>query len=643
MAAGPLGKQGENMPEAAQPAPEDSQRNFSVPQGWTVNHSERASILTGPEGDIEIAFVELEPAANIQETALAAWRAIDPQFASKVIREAALPPQGAWEEMHQVVYEVPPNLGRVESAVLRRFRSRAFVNLVRGTTAGMSRRGAQLFEAMNSWKPAGYQEISLKDRAASPWTEEHSAKLKQFVLSAMETMQVPGVSVAIVQGGRMVWAEGFGKREIREPSPVTPQTRFMIGSTTKALTSLLMARLIDQGKAAWSTPVCDLLPDFALADAEITGRLTLAHTVSASTGMPRQDSEIIFQHSGITPEQRLAQMKTMRPTTGFGETFQYSNLLVAAGGYAAARAFCPAGPLEEAFGRALEELVFRPLGMKDSCLRQEDALQAEAALPHAINFDGGVSRLPLSMERFAYSVAPAGAAWSTAPDLARYLMLELGKGRMPEGERIVSEEALLERRKKGVKIDDHASYGLGLMVSDQSGLRVIHHGGNTLGFSADLFFVPERDLGVVALTNLYAAVGFLGAFRQKIFELAFGGEPKAGKTIAMSEKLDREGVALLKQKVAVDPASMEWVSELTGRYRSAELGSATLTKRDDGFWMQFEDWGSTVGSEIRSGDRLLRLLSPPWRGVLKVLVDVDAKALLLDQGQSKYLFRREAD
>lgn len=628
--------------EAAQAAPPSGdRRNFSIPQGWTMSRTGAASVLTGPEGDVEIAFVELQPAANIQETALAAWRIIDPGFASKVIREAAVPPQGAWEEMCQLVYEVPPNLGRVEIAVLRKFHARAFVNLVRATTAGMGRRGAQLAEAMNSWQPEGYQEVSLRERAASPWTDEHSAKLRHFVLSAMAAMQVPGVSMAIVQSGRIVCAEGFGKRDIGEPGPVTPQTRFMIGSTTKALTSLLMARLIDQGKVAWSTPVCDLLPDFKLADAETTRRLTLAHTVSASTGMPRQDSEMLFRHSGVTPEQRLDQMQAMRPTTGFGETFQYSNLLVAAGGYAAARAYVQDGPLEHAFGKAFDELIFRPLGMDDSCLRQEDAVRRDAAMPHAMNFDGGVSRIALSMERFTDSVAPAGAAWSTAPDLARYLMLELGNGVMPGGERIVSEEALLERRKKGVKIDDKTSYGLGLIVSDEAGLRVIHHGGNTLGFSADLFWVPEKDLGVVVLTNLYAAVGFLGALRQKIFELAFGAEPKAEKTIEMAGRFDREGLELLKQKVAVDPAAMEWVNELTGRYRCEELGSATLTRRDHGFWMQFEEWGSAVGAEILSGERLLRLLSPPWRGSLRLLVNADANALLLDQGQSKYTFCRE--
>ncbi len=629
------------MPDQSIPAPQTPTRDFSVPPGWSVEDAEGSTTLVGPEGDLRITFVELAFGANIQETALAAWRIIDPAFDSQVAREVAVPPQGGWEEMHQIIYQVPAKDTRMEVAIVRKLASRAFVNLVRGTTAGISRRGAQFAEAVSSWKPAGYREVSLKETAASPWTDEKSAKLKAFVLAAMKATQVPGVSIAIVQGGRIAFAEGMGTRAVGEDGPVTARTRFMIGSSTKPLTSLLMARLVDRQKAEWSTPVCDLLPGFRLADPEITGRLTLRHTVSASTGMPRQDSEMIFRYSGMTPESRIAEMKTMRPTTGFGETFQYSNLLVAAGGYAAARAYTADGDLQDAFERAIGALVFGPLAMNDTVLRQEDAVSGEAARPHALNFEGGVSTIPLSMEKFAYGVAPAGAAWSTAPDMARYLLLELGKGKMPDGERPIGEEALLERRKKGIKIGDKSWYGLGLIVSDESGLEVIHHGGNTLGFSADLFFLPERDLGVVVLTNLYAALGFLGAVRQKIFELAFGAEAKAEKTIAAAAQIDRDGVALLRQKVTTDPAAMTWVDDLAGKYHCPELGSATLTKREDGFRMEFEEWGSAVGGEIQpGGDRLLRLLSPPWRGAMKLLANMEAKTLSLDQGQQKYLFQR---
>jgi len=578
----------------------------------------------------------------VQATALAAWRRIDPAFASRVAREAAVPTQGSWESSHQVLYETPAAESRVELAFLRYLTGRAYVCLVRGSLAAMSRRGAQLMEAAGSWKPKGYLETSLAGAAVADWSDSDSGALSELVRSGMAAMQIPGVSIAIAQHGKIVWTGAFGVRGLDENQPVTAQSRFMIGSATKSLTTLLMARLVDQGKAAWSTPVCDLLPGFALADPDITRRLELRHTASASTGMPRRDADFVFQYSGITAEQRIAQMKTMRPTTGFGETFQYSNFLVAAGGFAAAHLCAPRLPLAEAYESAMNSEVFGPLEMRDSFLRQEDALRGDAALPHALDFDGLMTRIPLHTEKAVYSVAPAGAAWSTASDMARYVMLELAKGCLPDGRRVISEEALLERRKPGIKIDKDSSYGLGLFVANEAGITVIQHGGNTFGFSTDVFFLPEHDFGVVVLTNAFQANLFLLAIRQKIFEIALGAEPKAAKTIETSARLMQEGVAAMRKKVVAAAAEMKWVDEILGRYRCAELGSAAIEKRGDGYWVQCEEWGSPLGGEVQpSGDRLLRALAAPWRGTIRWLVSPDAQTLTFDQGQQKYEFRRQ--
>ena len=622
----------------------EEKREFTVPDRWTAEATGGVPTLVGPEGDLRIAFVEVESGGSPQDSALAAWRRIEPGFGSTVRIAVAVPAPDGWDEAYQVMYEVPPSEARVELAFVRRLGGRVFVNLVRGTTAALSRRGAQLTEAFSSWKPAGYRETDLKGKAANPWTEQESAAMRRFLGTAMEALQVPGVAMAVVQGNKVVWAEGFGVRGLGKEGAVTSRTRFMIGSSTKPLTTLMMARLIDQGKVGWKTRVSDLLPGFALADPELTARLELLHTASASTGMPRQDMEFIFRHSGITAEQRMEQMRSMTPTTGFGETFQYSNLLVAAGGYAAARAFTGEGSLSEAYERGFRALVTEPLGMADTVLRQEEAVRGEAAMPHAMDFDGRANQIPMRLEGSVESVAPAGGAWSTVLDLARYVMLELGNGRMPDGERVIGEETLLERRKKGIKIDAKSSYGLGLFVSEEAGLQVIHHGGNTLGFSADLFFVPERELGVVVLTNASAAVGFLRAVRQKVFELVFGAEAKAEKTVEMAAKTNAETTALLHRQVTTDPAAMEWVSELAGRYTCPELGNALLERRDDGYWMEFDEWSSTVGAEVREGgDRLLRLVSPPWRGGLSLLVDGGGQKLLLDGAQKKYVFERAND
>ena len=131
----------------------------------------------------------------------------------------------------------------------------------------------------------------------------------------------------------------------------------------------MMARLIGEGRFAWSTPVQELMPNFAFADEEMTRCLQMRHTVSASTGMPRSDAELVFQADGLDPERCLERMKQLQPTTGFGETLQYGNQLVALGGFAAARAAAPGEGIRSSSRPGAVLWVSRPRRMAAGSLR----------------------------------------------------------------------------------------------------------------------------------------------------------------------------------------------------------------------------------------------------------------------------------
>jgi CubicO group peptidase (beta-lactamase class C family) len=457
----------------------------------------------------------------------------------------------------------------------------------------------------------------------------------------MAAMQVPGVSIAVVQEGRLVYVEGFGVRDVAGHERVTTQTRFMIGSTTKALTSLMIARLVDQKRLTWAVRIRDLLKEFELADESAAQQLNLKHAISCSSGMPKQNMEFLFKHLGITPEARIAQMRKMRPTTLPGMSFQYSNLMAAAGGYAAARAFAPTCTLEEAFRAAVTELVFKPLGMKDSFLRQEDALEGNAAHPHARDWEGRTCRIPMELEMSLHSVAPAGGAWSTAPDLAKYLQLELANGRMPDGTRLICEELLLDRRKQNVRIDAQSSYGLGLIISDQRGILEIHHGGNTMGFSSDLRFFPEKGFGFVVLTNLFGATYFLSAIGQRLVEIAFGADLQAEEIVQAAGKR-ATWTARINSTVTTDPVSMSWLDFLLGTYWNEDLGSAEISWDHDSYWIQFDEWHSALGANIDClGNRKLFLTTPPWGDLGLELSINDIGELALIRNQIQYVFHKK--
>ena len=130
--------------------------------------------------------------------------------------------------------------------------------------------------------------------APLPLTGERRTAFEAYVAEAIDRLGVPGASMAVVQGGEVVYLQGFGVRQIGGPDPVTPDTLMMIGSVTKAMTSTMAATVVDDGWLSWETPVVDLLPDFAVADPERTPRLTVADAFCACTGLPRRDPEIIF-------------------------------------------------------------------------------------------------------------------------------------------------------------------------------------------------------------------------------------------------------------------------------------------------------------------------------------------------------------
>ncbi len=617
----------------------DSPVPTALPSGWTVVRDGDPITVAGPEMDLKVTFLGRPLSDSMGDMVRAAWREIEPGFDVAVRQQVEMPTPDGWDNTVQIVYNTPANEDRLAVAVVRTLGNRAYISLIDGAKAAFSRRMAQVAEMTNGWKPAGLREPSLAGVAPKLFGENERRELSSFIASAMERLRIPGTAAAVVQDGRNVYAEGFGVRKAGGSEPVTPTTRFMIGSSTKPLTTLMMARLVDLGHFTWTTPVTQVLPGFALADAEVTERLEMRHTVCACTGMPRRDFDLIFRFRGVSPEDRIDEMKQMMPTTGFGEVFQYSNYLVAAGGFAAGHSFAPDTSLADAYDAAMRQLVFEPLGMQQTSVLHNDS--PDDAAPHGHDLNGKSVPIDPVMEQFADAVAPAGSAWSTVLDMASYVRCELRKGKNDAGERVVSEANLLARRRSAVKIDGKSSYGLGLILTEQQGLAEVTHGGNTLGFSADMLFLPEHGIGMVVLTNLRAANLFLVAVHQRLLELLFGAAGKAEAMVAGAATTLEKSMEGIRQRVRTDPSATAWIGDFLGEYACDELGPARISQVEGGFRIEFESWSSDLGVEEQSSEsRQIVLTSPPFLGGLRLRISDDPNALVLDGGQTQYKFVR---
>src|SRR5262249_46134315 len=232
-------------------------------------------------------------------------------------------------------------------------------------------------------------------------------------------LRVPGVAISLYQEGKVVFEGGFGVRELGQPTPVDAETLFMVASNTKSMTTLLLATLVDEGKLTWDTPVVAVMPDFKLGDPATTKQGRIKHLVCACTGLPRQDFEWLFQFQEATPASELALLATFQPTSKFGELFQYSNLLAAAGGFVAAYIIFPGRELGAAYDDAMAQRVFRPIGMTSTTFDFQKALAGNHASPHAWDVDGVTAAAAMAINYAAVPLRPAGGACSHPEHLIR--------------------------------------------------------------------------------------------------------------------------------------------------------------------------------------------------------------------------------
>jgi CubicO group peptidase (beta-lactamase class C family) len=333
------------------------------------------------------------------------------------------------------------------------------------------------------------------------------ANLSDRFNEMMEAWDVPGFALAVVHRGEVILSDGFGYRDVERSLKVTPDTRFAIGSTTKAFTTMAMAMLVDEGVLAWDTPVRNYLPSFKLYDPIATERITPRDLVTHCSGLPRHDNLWVF--STGTRAELVQRLQYIEPTWDLRAVYQYSNLMFMMAGYL----------VEQLSGCRWEEFVeariLSVLGMARSSpgLTSQPGF-SDFALPYQ-QVDGAIRRIPFFSKD---AVGPAGSMCSTANDLTRWLLLHLGRGER-NGQALVSQENLRQMHTAQMVIRDAgqlapgerlnesfdefgaSSYGLGWRITPYRRHTLIHHGGQIDGFSAMVSFMPDEDMGVAVLTN----------------------------------------------------------------------------------------------------------------------------------------------
>jgi CubicO group peptidase (beta-lactamase class C family) len=607
---------------------------FTAPKDWSITVDGSVVVLLAPDGDSRIGIVE--PSATEPDAAVtAAWEAVRPGMKRALTLSTPSPGRNGWDEQRSYSYETSPDERRVVVAVALRRGTAWTVFVVDGAQATFEQRGAQTALIRQSLRPKGFTDESFAGKKAHPLDPARVKQLTDFVETAMKELSIPGVGLALIDNNQVVFAGGVGVRELGKPEKVDADTTFLIASNTKPLTTLLMARLVDEGKFDWDTPVTKVYPSFKLGDASTTQQVLVKHLLCACTGLPRQDFEWLFEFKGATPTSAMRTLGGMQPTTKFGELFQYSNLMAAAAGYIAGNALFPDKEPGAAYDEAMRARIFEPLGMKSATFDIARAERGNHARPHGFDVDGKVAVASMDLNYSIGPVRPAGAAWTSARDLLRYVQMELARGKLPDGRELVSEKNLLARRAKQVAIGETASYGMGLFADTKWNVTVLRHGGSMIGYKSDMLMLPEHGIGAVVLTNADTGSILAGMFRRRLLEVLFDGKPEAMESLLSAAKDWKAGVAKGRERLVV-PADPTAASKLAARYHNPALGAIAVNRANGSTVFDFGEWKSAVASRKNDdGTMSFRTIDPGLGGFEFV---VSGNTLVLRDSQHEYVF-----
>jgi CubicO group peptidase (beta-lactamase class C family) len=322
--------------------------------------------------------------------------------------------------------------------------------------------------------------------------------------AALEAWGVPGVAVGVVRDDRLEYLAGHGLRGNEGKAPVSADTLFPIGSCSKAFTTAALAMLVDEGKLGWDDPVRKHVADFRVSDALADGRVCLRDLLCHRTGVATHD--LLWYHANLAPEEAVRRLAFLPLDRPFRSAFQYQSTMFTAAGLAVASA---AGKPWDAF---VARRLFEPLGMKTAGCSTASFRSEDRAVGHRQTGDRQAEPLP-AWHPFARPDA-ALSIHASARELCHWLRLHLNEGTF-DGKRLVSAASLGEThtpqmviplvgRERRLHPDStQMSYGLGWVIHDYRGWKIVAHAGVLDGFRVQLTMVPKARLGVVVLANMH--------------------------------------------------------------------------------------------------------------------------------------------
>jgi len=408
----------------------------------------------------------------------------------------------------------------------------------------------------------------------------------------LDTWDAPSFAVAVVDRGKVVYAKGFGYRDVENKTPADANTLYAIGSCTKAFTASVLGILRSEGKLGFDDSPRKYIPDLAFYNDEMNNQITIKDMMCHRTGLPRHDFAW-YLFPADSRDELVKRIAYQEPFAGVRETWYYNNFMFLLQGVIA----------EQITGKSWEdnvrEKILNPLGMTTANLSiGEMEKAADAALGYNTDEDG-------KNEKTDYyhiaAMGPAGSINASVTEMAEWLKVWIHGGKYGETEILPApyvSEAMTPQMVMGGGAPGKerpslhfSTYGYGWMCSSYKGHYRVQHGGNIDGFSANTCFFPSDSLGIVVLTNQNGS-SVPSVVRNIMADRMLGVEVTDWNTDLNKEQ--KEGLAKQKeakelggavQKTGTSPSHQ--LQEYAGTYSNPGYGKFDMIVENDSLFAVF--------------------------------------------------------
>ena len=451
---------------------------------------------------------------------------------------------------------------------------------------------------------------------AAPADPLSTLDIDRLVARTMAAWQVPGIAVGVVKDGKLVFAKGYGVREVGLPGRVDADTLFGIASNTKAFTTAALAILVDEGRLHWDDRVIDYLPEFRLYDAYVTREFTIRDLLTHRSGLGLGAGDLLFfPNSDFTDRDIIHALRYLKPAAGFRATYAYDNNL-----YAVAGALIPA-ITGQSWADFVTARILTPLQMAPCvALPGRVADHTNQASPHA-QVDGRI--MPVTPDDTSVAAA-AGAVQCNVAGLAKWQLTQLGSGQAAGGPRLFSaaQGELMwtpqtivhpEGRLAALGRTHFGAYGLGWFLEDFNGYKRVFHSGGLSGMVTYQSLVPELNLGVIVLTNAEEGAA-LQAIGLAITDAYTGGQRRdwVKRVQDLHDERAREHAAsdARRQPTPLPAAELARLdlAPYIGTFADPWRGEATIARDGDGLTLTFSHTAELTGplTPVRPGLFIVR-------------------------------------